>query len=528
MGIPSYFKKITNEHPDIIKTKIPRCDRLFFDFNGIIHTCCAKLRSSTLPETKQHEFEKQLMNDISNYALEIIQLVKPSKLVYLCIDGVAPLSKIKQQRNRRYLSVYINNEIPSDKYVWDTNAISPGTPFMNSLNKHLKIVFSNKLLKCETIISDSSEKGEGEHKIYDYINEKKTDYYDIVYGLDADLIMLSLISKNKHIHLLRENIHFGINVNSKQNKFKFLVLNVNALRNNILNAYDNLIDIHSYVCMCFLLGNDFLPPLSYINIYNNGLEILFSTYKQVKEITNMKLIDLNHEDNFELNFVFFENMLEILHKCEDVEFKKEHDKYYSNIHTYKSKQLQVENYGIVNKNNILKDMFLENNWRSKYYKYVFDSNQGTNTIMKASKNYVDGLVWNISYYFNKKYSQKWFYIFNYSPTALDLWNYVTSMKRDESLNTSLYSFSNLNSCEDNIDINITEDEQLLMILPPQSLHVMSKDYKQVLNIASGICHMFPKEFNIMTYQKSKLHTCFPILPNIDYNLIKNFVSSRKT
>ena len=527
MGIPSYFKKITNEHPDIITSKIPRCDRLFFDFNGIIHTCCAKLRSSTRPETKQHEFEMQLMTDVSKYTMEVIQLVKPSKLVYLCIDGVAPLSKIKQQRNRRYLSVYINNEIPSDKYVWDTNAISPGTPFMNNLNKHLKAVFSNKLLKCETIISDSSEKGEGEHKIYDYINEKKADYNDIVYGLDADLIMLSLISKNKQIHLLRENLHLGLNKHSKQNKCKFLVLDIDILRSNILSAYDNVIDIHSYVCMCFLLGNDFLPPLSYINIYNNGLETLTNAYKMVQEKTNMKLIDLNDEDNFELNLTFFENMLEILNKCEDVEFKKEHDKYYNNIQTFKTKQLQVENYGTVNKNETLKDMFAENNWRSTYYKYVFDSNQGTNTIMKASNNYLNGLVWNIGYYFNKKYSQKWYYIFNYSPTALDLWNHVTSMKRDESLNIIKHTIQKKNSY-DSIDINITEEEQLLMILPPQSLHVMSKNYEKILNITSGVCHMFPEQFDIMTYQKSKLHTCFPVLPNIDYKLIKNYVSSCKT
>jgi 5'-3' exonuclease len=524
MGIPSYFKKITNEHPNIIKTKIPRCDRLFFDFNGIIHTSCAKLRSCIDKETSQYDFEMQLLKNISKYTLEIINMVKPNKLVYICIDGVAPLSKIKQQRNRRYLSVFINKEVPDDKYVWDTNAISPGTPFMNKLNLYLKQVFSNEQLKCETIISDSSEKGEGEHKIYDYINEKKADYNDIVYGLDADLIMLSLISKNKNIHLLRENIHFNLKYNRNQNRKEqsFLVLDINSFRNSILNYYNNKIDIHSYVCMCFLLGNDFIPPLSYINIHNNGIELLANAYIKVNENIDMSLVELNEDDNYELNLLFLEKLLEILQKSEDVEFKKEHDKYYNHRGHFKVKHLEIENYGDVHKNSDLKDMFDENNWRSTYYKHLFDSNIVTNTVMKASENYLDGIIWNVGYYFNKKHMKKWFYVYNYSPTILDLWNYVTSMTSEESikkLNLNIESIFN--------DININEDEQLLLVLPPQSLNIISKDYTDLLDINSGICHLYPSKFEIMTYQKSKLHTCFPILPSLEYNSINKYILSCK-
>ena len=116
MGIPSYFRKITNQHSNIIKSKIPRCDRLFFDFNGIIHNCCAKLRNTVDMNLSKSEFEAQLMHEIKDYTLEIISIVKPTKLVYLCIDGVAPLSKIKQQRTRRYLSVFINNKTVVKKF----------------------------------------------------------------------------------------------------------------------------------------------------------------------------------------------------------------------------------------------------------------------------------------------------------------------------------------------------------------------------------------------------------------------------
>ena len=59
--------------------------------------------------------------------IKIIDVCKPTDLIYIAIDGVCPRGKIEQQKYRRFRSA-------GEKKIWDTNAISPGTKFMNDLN----------------------------------------------------------------------------------------------------------------------------------------------------------------------------------------------------------------------------------------------------------------------------------------------------------------------------------------------------------------------------------------------------------
>lgn len=82
-----------------------------------------------------------------------------------------------------------------NKKSWDSNAITPGTPFMDLLAQSLRYWVVRKMntdpgwKNMEVIISDASVPGEGEHKIMDYIRRQRThlghdpNTQHVIYGL---------------------------------------------------------------------------------------------------------------------------------------------------------------------------------------------------------------------------------------------------------------------------------------------------------------------------------------------------------
>ena len=106
---------------------------------------------------------------IINYIKYVISIVKPNE-VYICVDGVAPLAKIVNQRRRRFKAVIEKQQkqqIKNKHHIityneWSNSAISPGTSYMIELDRMIRKFVKKSTISCK--YSSYNEIGEGEHK----------------------------------------------------------------------------------------------------------------------------------------------------------------------------------------------------------------------------------------------------------------------------------------------------------------------------------------------------------------------------
>lgn len=119
-----------------------------------------------------------------------------------------------------------------------------------------------------------------------------------MYGLDADLIMLSLVTHEPHFCLLREVVSYtGGNrgqpsreVLENPSEEHFILFHIGLLR-DYLEAefrsealpfpFDAERVVDDFVLFCMLVGNDFLPPLPTLDINEGGLNNIFRLYKEM-------------------------------------------------------------------------------------------------------------------------------------------------------------------------------------------------------------------------------------------------------
>lgn len=226
------------------------------------------------------------------------KIVNPTQTIYVAVDGVAPMAKIKQQRCRRFKSgveattmAKITAEAKGIPYIaeprWDTTAITPGTEFMVNLSKALReYAASSKKI----VVSPADEPGEGEQKIMDYIRLKRPSS-SVVYGLDADLIILSMMTgayTTSTIDLFREETEFNGAVKTDAlDAEQFLYMNMTLLGEFLYSKYSHPTQtrqqfIYDFVGLMSLLGNDFVPHGMGLKIRDEGIPILMEMYKKVQ------------------------------------------------------------------------------------------------------------------------------------------------------------------------------------------------------------------------------------------------------
>jgi 5'-3' exonuclease len=307
------------------------------DCNSLIYD--AVKNNPTYDKSKNKEYERELINAVCSKIDYYVGLLQPRDRVFIAFDGVAPVAKLSQQRDRRYKSWYtgqIQRDIDGSLYkeTWNTSAITPGTKFMKDLNESVVDYFlkknnenneNSKISNLEYIVSTSSVCGEGEHKIFDYMRKypeyhNASDTVTLVYGLDADLIMLTLnhLHISKNLYLFRDTPEFIKSLDSSLDANKDYLLDIPELAESIVKYIHNYDDVREvgenmkivgnnemksvdenvktnrikdYIFICFLLGNDFLPHFPAVNIRTVGIEIILNVYRETLGKTNKFLIN---------------------------------------------------------------------------------------------------------------------------------------------------------------------------------------------------------------------------------------------
>ena len=531
MGIPLYFKSIYENYPEIIINDINGLSSLFLDLNCAIHPCCRNILDNyNSQQITKGQLEKKMINETINYIEFILTKVNP-KLLYIAIDGVAPVAKMNQQRLRRYKSVFEKKllielkkelNICSEGNNWDTNAISPGTEFMDKLITQLNIYFKSlkeKNKNMDIIFSSSYINGEGEHKILEYIRTNNIQNNIIIYGLDADLIMLAMASHKNNVYLLREAIEFG-----KKIENKLLYLDIDIFKNRLicslkekLNDIDNgffindtncLKMIDDYIFICFLVGNDFLPHNLAIDLRYDGHAILLEAYLNNYSIHKEFLVDTN---KMRINNRFLYALLTILHTKEDsqlIKIQKKRNKFRINTHMcnteFDRRMLLIKNDPIINNYDEKKIDFSNKYWRTKYFKQCFNI-EDIEEINEVCLNYFEGLKWTFFYYFKECISYEWKYNYIHPPTLYDLKNYLV-----------INDINKIKLNKGKINHPIV---QLLSILPQESKFLVPEEYRKLMNHNSDIGIYYPTNYKLDKFLKRYDWMCSPILPNLDINIV---------
>lgn len=554
MGVPGFFAWLLRNKKKLginklIKTELEiKIKYLMLDTNCLLHPCVNNILEKynngllkldeNLPTREQ--LEKYIFNLIENYINDMILKVKP-EVLYIGIDGVAPIGKVLQQRQRRYRYLYdktiklnensnilVNkklNGIEEPIIPISSIELTPGTDYMERIH----IFMLNYMKKIEemgirTIYSSYHEEGEGEHKILQYI-KKNLGLNDsvIIYGLDADLLFLSLgIGIDRDLYIMRESQIFN---NKEVNLDEYPEYNYVEI--NLLHKLIKKLDMSTpdFIVLCYLIGNDFLPGMLTLDVKKGGLDKIFDAYKKVverkefnvDEIIKDKLVIIKDDGEYEINNNLLKEILRELIWTEKYTWKNiNRDRFLNqkdvSLDEVEAMKIKIEEKkkesvlqfisGSSDNTDCLSKM--EFNSSKEYYSYYLGINcldVEPEIISKMVKDYITGIHWCVNYYLNECQSWCWGYNFLVGPLITDL---ITYYPEKIELKRSLR------------DLNPVE--QLILAIPPETYkYVIEADIIELIRSNKKIGYIFPISYDLDINIHSKMWKCQVKIPMVEYD-----------
>ena len=532
MGIPSYFSYIIKNYSNIIKNlqyfqnNSVNFDSLYMDCNSIIydsvHMLERSINSGELELPK--DFESLIISTVIEKIKNYVDFIKPSETLFIAFDGVAPFAKMEQQRTRRYKSWFISKNSFDNKIKkssWNTASITPGTQFMEKLSKIINKEFKNKGKKYNVkniIISCSDEKGEGEHKMYHYMRNNKSNEKIAIYGLDADLIMLSILhlKYSNNIYVFRETPeHFKnlISLESAPNEPHFL--DIEKLSHSIFSEmnckYSTKNRIIDYVFICFFLGNDFLPHFPAMNIRTHGITALLDIYRNC--IGNFENKYFINPDNGKIEWNNIGIFIKQIAKGERQFLLNEYNvRNKFNNYTFKESSVEDKENILLNAPVIFRsdEKYIcpqEPYWEERYYKCLLGIEPKYNNIEKISRNYFEGLEWVYNYYTGDCIDWKWKYNYCYPPLFNDLCKFLPN-NNDIILKVKK-------------ETSISSYTQLCYVLPKAYHYLLPGNIEKYIN--ENYKDFYPESYEFKWAFCRYFWEAHPVLPEISIDEIEFYI-----
>lgn len=553
-----------------MSSQIPQFDNFYLDMNGIIHKC-------SHPNNDDVHFrisEEDIFKNIFRYLDHLFALIKPKKIMFMAVDGVAPRAKMNQQRSRRFrtaqeadrneaAAIKRGEELPTESR-FDSNCITPGTEFMQRLQTHLEYFVADKISNdplwqpVQVYLSGHLVPGEGEHKIMDFIRYLRLQpTYDVTdkhcfYGLDADLILLGMITHEPYVSLLREEVLFKT-VSSESSKklgpenTKFFLLHLSILRDYLSLEFEPIRNtlpftfhleslIDDWILMNLLIGNDFIPHLPGFHLKDGVSDLLIQIYGKVLPniggyINEGGCINLKRLNVFlsklgeyeEQQFLSKQSDLERMQTFGNSSNAKSNGNSKSTLQDLTpffedndeiAEQLLEDDDNLLlpdsDRNDSTSDSFeaadISDFTASKhaYYRQKLKIEPTEENLRAQALTYVTALQWNLRYYYQGCPSWSWFYPFHYAPYVSDVRDVMNLGQVDKfEMSQPFKPF-----------------QQLLAVLPIASKHFLPESYQDLMvNEKSPLAGFYPTDFVCDKHEKKQDWEAVVLLPFIDANLL---------
>ena len=535
MGVPQFFSFLKRRYREAIQRSFPtEVSSLAIDMNSLFHQAAGLTygyaEDETIESLKERKYEKrkrekqaeetepqilkmELFSNIWTMVINIMNQVRPQDALIIAVDGMAPMGKIQQQRQRRYKS-----SLERRSKIFDSNAFSPGTDLMIELDKFLR----RKLLSLDRNVSEAIfvpykviysghlDPGEGEHKIMEYYRKGWPEGFiaadggsHIIHGLDADLIMLSMLLPQKRVFLMRRNVTE--------------IINIDRLHESISIDLGTPTAVDDFLVLMYFIGNDFLPRIKTLDRITEVAEALIETYREVGK-------SLTLADGEEINWVGLAFFLRSFKKLEPGFAQGLSEIQY----TFPSYVIESATHppppqkgGIVN--------FHE--FRNEWYSYALAAPLGSKNIIDNLKipktlvqptkeqiqnmglEFLTGMAWTSLYYRKgmTAINKEWSYPYFYAPLLVDLAviaGYVAVKK------TQVKQYKHFPGV-----INYNVIHQMLSILPPSSKNLVPKEVQPFYLSQSPIIDQFPDSFKFDEDGKHEEWQLHALVPHVNIHRI---------